>query len=117
MIARPVVRASMTIFATTILSAPILAAEPFAEQRSVSVKYEDLDLTKPRGMAALTARIAHAAAMACGPVDFRNLQDLDLFQACRSAAIQATTTQVRSAIAVAHQSQYAARSAKATGTN
>ena len=92
-----------------------IAAEPFAEQQSVTVKYEDADLTTERGAAALTTRIAHAADVVCGPVDFRNLQDRGLFQVCREAAIRAAMDKVRTA--AARHSLYAASGAKPMGTN
>jgi UrcA family protein len=115
MITQPSLITAVTIFA--LAAAPVIAGEPPAEQQSVTVKYTDLDLTRESGRAVLTARIRHAANEACGPVDSRNLQEVGLFNACRSAAVNAAMAKIETAVAAAHRSLYAAGQAKAVGTN
>ncbi|HLG87280.1 MAG TPA: UrcA family protein [Alphaproteobacteria bacterium] len=115
MIAQRRLIAAVTIFALA-AAAPVVAAEPAAEQQSLTVKYADLDLTREAGVSLLTARIKHAANAACGPVDFRSLREVGLFNACRDEAIKSAMAKVETAVAAARRSLYAA-SGEARNTN
>ena len=61
--------------AIALLATPAMASEPFGARETVSVRVStsDLNLSNPRDMARLNARVKRAIANACNPSDRFNL--------------------------------------------
>jgi UrcA family protein len=58
-----------------------------ATVRSITVRYDDLDLNREAGARVLIRRIASAARSACGPApDIRDLRQHPVYEACVGAA-------------------------------
>jgi UrcA family protein len=55
--------------------------------RSVTVRYDDLDLTREAGARALYARLNAAAKRVCGSSELRDLQSQRAWRQCYSAAL------------------------------
>ena len=76
--------------ALTAASLPVQAGEPApSNDLSIKVKFRDLDLSKPEGVAALYDRIERSAQLVC--IDSSSPWDagrVDTFNRCYSAAIQ-----------------------------
>lgn len=65
-----------------------VAAEPVAgDSRSITIEYGDLELGNGLAVDRLHARIAAAAARACGDYDPRNLRARVSWLACYNAAV------------------------------
>src|SRR5262245_31237399 len=65
------------------------------DQRSVTVRFADLDLDTPAGASALYGRLSHAAREVCGdPVSVIDLTQLRDIQSCRQEAIVNAVTSV-----------------------
>ena len=65
-----------------------VASEPVASNaRSITIEYGDLELGNGLGVDKLHARIAAAAARACGQYDSRDLRARATWHACYDAAV------------------------------
>lgn len=84
------------------LSAPAIAAMPAAP--SVSVRFNDLDISTDAGQAVLRARIEGAAKDVCGVIDNRDLAATGRVMACRRMAAEGALARVERATALAHNS-------------
>jgi UrcA family protein len=62
--------------------------------RKVTVRYGDLDLSDPRGAAALYRRITMAAEEVCSPFEGRDLAGAFRFRACKQRAIAEAVSRV-----------------------
>jgi UrcA family protein len=60
----------------------------FDQPPSITVHYQDLDLTTTDGRSTLYWRMSRAAQLVCPDADAADLSALRITQACRSAAIQ-----------------------------
>lgn len=87
--------ASALALAITLAAVPAFAAITITEQRSVTVRYGDLDLSKPRDAQILLGRINRAAERACeSPSDRTDLVDYGNYSTCVSDAIEQAVAQV-----------------------
>ena len=75
------------------------------ENRSIEVRYGDLDLSSPTGKARLDRRIRKAATEICGSPDLRDLKMAELARQCRIRTIANTRPQVAQLIEAAAKSQ------------
>lgn len=71
------IAAGMLTFAT---------APAFAAERSVEVRFADLDLTTENGASALQQRVKRAVTRVCGRADVRDLVEMQDVKRCRSDA-------------------------------
>lgn len=63
------------------------------------VKFSDLDLATPAGIAALEGRVAASASAVCAQLDQLFPKDFTTDEECRQAAVASAMVQVRAAIA------------------
>lgn len=85
----------MIIFtALTALSMTGLATPASAETLTVKVSYEDLDLTRPSGLATLNERIQVAARKVCGRAKVREILDGLDHRRCMQAVSSSTAIQI-----------------------
>jgi UrcA family protein len=79
------------------------------DQRSVTVRYADLNLTGPEGAAKLYRRIRTAADQLCGPrVSPGTLWESPSYRSCFNAAVEGGVAQVhRPALTALHEQQRA----------
>lgn len=85
-------------FGTSVASAAALSTlQPVSEgvQRYV-VRFADLDLSKTAGVAALYARLGHAARLVCGVADSREMGIAAINRACIAQAVANAVTGVNS---------------------
>ena len=75
-----------------------VASPAAAEEASVVVPYEDLDLLGPAGVEQLESRIRRAIKQVCGEPDRRNLALWRFWNECRKQARQEANVQVARAI-------------------
>jgi UrcA family protein len=72
-------------FAISMLVSPVVHAQPAADQVTINVRYDDLDLSKSAGVAALQRRIHVAARSICGDApSVPDLAQLSLYRKCIS---------------------------------
>ena len=89
--------ASAFALAISMAAVPAFADVTITEQRSVTVRYGDLDISTPAGAHALLARISHAAALACEEAETRiDLADVEATNACINQAIDRAVAEVGS---------------------
>ncbi len=83
---------------------PASAAQS-SEGRSVTVHYDDLNITNPKGAAVLINRIRYAAQAVCGPSpDMRNVVGWDSYRACLNETVSRALLTVNSAtVSAAYQ--------------
>lgn len=91
----------MLVIAAAVAAAPALAfaaPAPMAEDaRQVTVSYTDVNLNAPAGQAVVKARIAEAAAQACGPrPDLRDPRAFQDFNSCVRDAARSANVAVAS---------------------
>ncbi|MGZ8282087.1 MAG: UrcA family protein [Allosphingosinicella sp.] len=86
----------LALIASAIAAAPV-AASP----TSTAVRYGDLDLNSPAGIAAFDARIARAVRQVCGSPYPRDLQGRRDVERCRAETLASTQAQRSDALAVA----------------
>ena len=74
-----------------------VAAEPVAatDARSITIEYGDLELGNGVGVDKLNARIAAAAARACGQYESRDLRARAAWLACYNAAVVDASNRVQ----------------------
>lgn len=99
--------------ALTALALVANAAPAAAETRSISVSYEDLDLSSPSGIATLHGRIQTAAKKVCGRAEVREIADGLDQQRCMAAVSRSTSVQI--ARAAGGQPMLALNTARAPG--
>ena len=75
-----------------------VASPAAAEEASVVVPYEDLDLLGPAGVEQLDSRIRRAIKQVCGEPDRRNLKLAQFWKECRDQSLQEANTQVAQAV-------------------
>lgn len=99
-------------FALRIFSAAIAAgtlafatAPAFAAERSVEVRYGDLDLTTDSGASALQQRVKRAVVRVCGRPDVRNLAEMQDMERCRKDANIRSTRDIALALESARSGQ------------
>lgn len=85
------------------LATPVLALD-VSGQRSFSIPYADLDLSKEAGVRTLDRRIHNAAAAACGIPSSTDPKGRQKVKACRAEIKASAETQRSRAIALARQS-------------
>lgn len=88
-------------FAKTVLAAAGLAltsAPAFASDRSVEVRYGDLDLTSDGGASTLQQRVKRAVEKVCGRADIRNIAEMQDMRRCRNEASARSTRDVALAL-------------------
>ena len=79
---------SMVLVATTLAAAAPVAAQSPDDTVSVSVRYGDLDISRPAGAEIMLRRIENAAVEVCGgEPDQRDLGQRALFEKCRVSTI------------------------------
>ncbi|HLZ82876.1 MAG TPA: UrcA family protein [Caulobacteraceae bacterium] len=79
---------TLTVAAVTLACAAPVAAQSLDDTVSVSVRYGDLDISKPAGAEVLLRRIDKAAVRVCGgKPDQRLLGEHAAFEKCRAATI------------------------------
>jgi UrcA family protein len=66
---------NIPVLALAAFSLAVAAIPAWAETRSVTVQYADLDLASPEGMATLQGRIDAAAKKICGRAEVRDPRD------------------------------------------
>ncbi len=84
--------------ALTVLAAAAATVPAAAETLSVRVSYEDLDLTRPDGLATLNGRIKAAARKVCGSANARRIMDGADHQRCMQAVSSSTAIQIARAM-------------------
>lgn len=87
---KPALAASLALAATLAAVAPSSAQEV----RKVEVRYGDLDLAHPAGVAALDLRVRAALETVCGTVDRYNLATNFEVARCRSDAMKGARQQL-----------------------
>jgi UrcA family protein len=97
-----IVAAFAASLAATLASAPAAAQLPAAPERVV-VRYADLDLSSPAGLAALNRRVLTAVQAACGTPSDSDVHGKNLIIACRHQAFGEAMSQARGAIASANR--------------
>lgn len=93
--------------AATLFAVPAIAGD--TEQRSITVRYGDLNLASEAGAAALAERVNRAAVSVCGPEETRRLEEVLAFKECRFRAIAKARPQMKLAIDAARESKAYAR--------
>lgn len=76
-------------FAKTMLAAAglvLTSAPALASDRSVEVRYDDLDLSSDNGASTLQQRVKRAVQKVCGRADIRNITEMQDMQRCRNEA-------------------------------
>ncbi len=87
--------ASAFALATLLATVPAFADVTITEQRSVTVRYGDLNVSTPDGAQELLGRISRAAAMACeGPRIGTDLAGEPARKACINDAIDRAVAEV-----------------------
>ena len=107
-VGKTLIGALAALLITNFVPAANAAGNRDANLQSVSIQYRDLDLGHTSGVAALNHRIARAADIVCGPVDHRDLLDVEDFNACRKTAIANAMPKMEAAIAAHNNSRVAA---------
>ena len=87
---------AVAALANVAVALPAHAAEPQAP--TASVRYADLDLATPDGVARLDRRIRVAVSAVCGTADIRDLSRAALVRQCRDNAMTGAAPQIASAI-------------------
>ncbi|MDP8984854.1 MAG: UrcA family protein [Pseudomonadota bacterium] len=64
------------------------------ESPQITVKYYDLDLNRPEGVAVLFSRIQAAAKRACSRFDSKELSMAEIFHTCVNHAIEGAAIQI-----------------------
>lgn len=78
---------AISLVAASFAGALSFSAIPaFAGERSVEVRYDDLDLRSDAGSAQLKQRVFYAVKKVCGSADVRNITELQDMKRCRQAA-------------------------------
>lgn len=73
------------------------------EPRSVTVNYDELDLTTSQGATKLYARLRFAARQVCAPLEGRELNRRVAYKECYSEALESAVQQVNvSAVTALH---------------
>lgn len=104
----------LTLFAaavaTTLASAaPVLAQPDYViETNQRIVRYDDLDLSSPRGRERLNTRVRMAVNSVCGVWSARSLSEKALVQRCRDKAMKDGEVKIAKAVREA-AARYAAR--------
>ena len=89
--------ASAFALAISMAAVPAFADITITEQRSVTVRYGDLDISTPAGAHVLLARISRAAALACDQGDAGpDLSSATATRACINQAIDRAVAEVGS---------------------
>ena len=88
--------ASAFAIAVSMATVPAFADVTITEERSVTVRYGDLDLSTSTGAHELLARIARAARIACSSSSREDLSDLRYENTCVSDAIDQAVADVGS---------------------
>lgn len=89
---------STTLFsALAALSMIATTAPAAAETQIIKVSYEDLDLTRPSGLAALNGRIHAAAKKICSRADVRKVLDGKDQRRCMQVVRSSTAIQIAQA--------------------
>lgn len=86
------------------VATPALAAQPVptaGEARQVTVRYADLDLSRPAGADAMIARIRQAAEVACSGFSTRELAEMAQQRACLSETMAAAVRKVNAPLVTA----------------
>ena len=90
-------------FAISMLVSPVVHAQPAADQVTINVRYDDLDLSKSAGVAALQKRIHVAARSICGDEpSVPDLAQLSLYRKCISNTELSAAGQMERAVAGVH---------------
>lgn len=76
--------------------APAAASAPGEEQQSVSVRYDDLNLTNESGRDRLTSRVKMAIRQVCGSNSRRTLAEKAETRRCEAEASRKADTQLAS---------------------
>lgn len=93
--------AGLPFAAVAVAGALVLSAVPAAaSQRSVEVRYGDLNLASEAGSAKLKQRVALAVKKVCGDADMRNLAERESVIRCRRETAARTDRDV--ALALEH---------------
>ena len=91
---------------TSFIVADAAVARPSSgDQRSTLVRYGDLDLADPAGVATLDRRLEAAVSRICSPADSGDLISQREVRRCRAEARLSATSQRTHAIASAEQSR------------
>jgi len=109
-------RYRLTLAAAAALAVAGLPAVPAAEPGAaptVTVRYDDLNLTTDGGVRALYARLTRAAEMVCPDRFNRELARASGARACQAQAIDAAVAQVNNPLLTARLAALRARSARA----
>jgi UrcA family protein len=65
-----------------------------AESTSVTVRYNDLDLSQPADAQTLVARVSGAAKQVCGTADLRRMREHQLWRQCYNDAVSTALAQL-----------------------
>ncbi len=84
----------LPVLAALSLSAGFASPAAANETMTVAVKYGDLDLTSPAGRTTLETRISSAVSTVCERPDMRNLKAADLWEKCKSSAMNDAMAQM-----------------------
>ena len=90
-------------FAMSIIVSSVAHAQPAADQVTINVRYDDLDLSKSAGVAALQQRIHVAARSICGDApSVPDLAQLSLYRKCISTTELSAAGQMARVTTAAH---------------
>jgi len=95
---------SLAILAAALCVAPAAAQAPSTSDRTLVVRYADLDLNSPAGISALDRRIHAAVRIACGTASDADVHGKNLVLQCRADTLASVAAQREKAIALAGQS-------------
>jgi UrcA family protein len=85
-----------TATACALAALPLVPATAAPQQRSITVRYDDLNLGADRGVRTLYARLQRAAEQVCPDVYTRDPARASQAHACQAEAIAAAVAQVQS---------------------
>jgi len=87
----------------------VAAKNDHSDVARMAVRYDDLDLVSPKGIATLKARIKHAVEHLCGNADSHQMEDIAAVNQCERAARADAMAQVAMVAQVARARTVAAR--------
>lgn len=90
-----------------LVCAPAIAAET----SSIEVRFDDLNLARPAGVAALDRRLSQAARSLCSHLEGRSLPEIRAAGKCRTETLAAVQSRRDARIAMARSLQFAGLSA------
>ena len=97
---------TLVLTVATAIAAPAHAAAGDAEVRTKAVSFDDLDLTKSKGVRTLTRRVANAVERVSEPAKRTTVAEQQIYRACAAEATADAHGQVERAVQMALKARH-----------